>query len=122
MDGSRIEYEPLIGFTHELFCVERPLHTGNGTYLTHFFPSRKAYAVCGVRETDAIRVRLTVVEDTGAALYYGWYDAKDQRLSMVFHARKLVEMCFPYGSRAEENCGRGRLVALHVERSCKESP
>lgn len=119
--NARIEYAPLIGIAGELFCWERPLHTGDGTYLTHFYPSRKAYAVCGVAESDAIRVRLTVIEDDNTALYYGWYCAQNKRLSMIFHARMLVEMCFAYGSRVEEDRGRGRLVALRVDRIGDES-
>jgi hypothetical protein len=123
-DGPRIEYASIVGVTRDLFCVERPFtvarnrsssHVGNPTYLAHFYPSRLTMSVCGFREDDAIRVRLTVIETSDDALYYGWYDAHHQRLSMVFHARSLVAMCFPYGPRAEEERGRGLVVALRVE-------
>lgn len=48
--------------------------------------------------------------------YYGWIDAKDPgEYTNVWPSEGQLEMCFPYGSRAETDRGRGRKVNLIVE-------
>lgn len=56
-----------------------------------------------------VPVVLTITED---GPLWGWWDVKHNTVSMIYWRRMLAEMCFTYGSRAEEDRDRGRLVRL----------
>lgn len=59
-------------------------------------------------------VRVTV--DSTAGEYWGWWEpSKTEPISMVFPDKRLNEVCFTYGSKAEEDRGKGRVVQLRVE-------
>ena len=52
--------------------------------------------------------------------YWGWWSNGDSsrdsppRFNHVYYHRDLVEMCFPYGTAAEEGRGRGALVPVRL--------
>ena len=46
---------------------------------------------------------------------WAWWDTKDKEFQFVFAFRGAVEMCFPYGTKIEEELGRGKLLAVTVE-------
>ena len=59
------------------------------------------------------RVRLTTDPD-GA--FWAWWDAERSAHYMVFPEQMLLETCFTYGSKAEEDRRRGKVVRVRVER------
>lgn len=46
--------------------------------------------------------------------YLGWIDVEDTDPTMI-HRKEIFDMCFPYGSAAEVEAGRGRVVPLRIE-------
>lgn len=47
--------------------------------------------------------------------YWGWLDAKEpDRYIFVWPSEMQLDMCFPYGPKAEENRGHGRKMNLMV--------
>ena len=60
--------------------------------------------------------------------YWGWWSAGDPsrdirpRFNHVYYHRDLVEMCFPYGTAAEAERGRGILVPVRVTLAKTVSP
>jgi len=81
-------------------------------YWWHLYPSKVALRMCSVPEEDMKRVRVSY-DENGA--YWGWWDAEKEHFTMIWPSRVQVEICFPYGSAAEERRGRGKLVQLKVE-------
>lgn len=61
-----------------------------------------------------IRIRERVSTDPPSD-YWGWLGADKNYYHFVFYHKSLMEMCFPYGSKAEEERGRGRAVNLIVQ-------
>ena len=55
---------------------------------------------------------LVTVDEEGT--YWGWYSAERMDVSMIFAHRTSLEICFPYGSKIEEDRDRGRVVRLRV--------
>lgn len=47
--------------------------------------------------------------------YWGWWENKDQQYWFVFAWRGGVDMCFTYGSDAEEKRGRGKVLRVLVK-------
>lgn len=84
--------------------------------LANFFKSRQAYVACG--DAPVVRVRI-ITDDAGS--HWSWWDAERKSHSMIFGSRVLVEICFPYGSRAEEERGRGKVVRVRVEQIAEEA-
>ena len=70
----------------------------------HFFLSRNAYIAHWNHPSTVRRVRV-IVDPEGP--FWGWryalsHDSFSGQISMIFSRRLLVEVCFPYGTKAEE--------------------
>jgi hypothetical protein len=64
---------------------------------------------------DRSLVQVEVQEDpTGT--YFGWVDAEQGSgiPTMIWPNRSLFEMCFPSGSRAEVDLGKGRVAQMSI--------
>lgn len=62
-----------------------------------------------------VRIRESRDEDPPSD-YFGWIDSDDPgEFTFVMPCEGMLEMCFPYGSKAESDRGRGRKVNLIVE-------
>jgi hypothetical protein len=61
------------------------------------------------------RVRVTLVEGEHSGLYWGWLATDGKYPEYMYPLRDAVEVCFPYGSKCEEEKGRGKVVGLLVE-------
>ena len=61
------------------------------------------------------RVRVTLIEDNHDGMYWGWLATDSKCPSMIYDARQLVEICFTYGTKCEEELGRGKVVGLLVD-------
>ena len=46
--------------------------------------------------------------------YWGWYDNNTKKFSMIYAQHFLLEMCFPYGTKASEEFGKGKAYRLEI--------
>jgi len=58
-----------------------------------------------VKETDS--------EDD--SMYWGWKNFESKEFRYINSIKGMVEICFPYGTDAEEKVGRGKLVRISIE-------
>lgn len=112
---------PLIA---ELYAVRMKSSVTPGDFwYTHFY-QRELIVMCSLGEP--IKVRLTELSEPEEGCYWSWKKLLDnsfpeeKQLSVPeFHftgaAVCLVEICFAYGSKAEEARGRGKLVPVRME-------
>lgn len=65
---------------------------------------------------DTLPVHEVAVEECAEepGCYFAWWDAATERFDFVYPERGLVEMCFPYGTKIEEERGAGKLFAVRV--------
>jgi hypothetical protein len=96
-----------------LYCVEQPLHGGRGTWYAHFYPHPGLTASCVGKEARVLEAVVSEGEEQEGC-YWAWWDSHGQRFMFVYPRRFLVEMCFPYGPRVEEQKDRGRLLPVDV--------
>ena len=47
--------------------------------------------------------------------YWGWWDAEDKKFTLIWPKHFLLEMCFPYGTKAEEERGKGKIYRVNVK-------
>jgi hypothetical protein len=58
---------------------------------------------------------VTVTETVEAPdCYWGWWAADEAKFVHVYPYKAAVEMIFPYGTKAEEKAGAGKLLPLVV--------
>ena len=70
---------------------------------------------CSLYDSVSPMHKVKVEEDfTGKNEYYGWFDNSTQDYRMIWCKKQLVEICFPYGYKIEEEKGKGRLVPLKI--------
>lgn len=46
--------------------------------------------------------------------YWGWKNAQNGEYEFIHPLRQGLELCFPHGTKAEENEGRGKVVGLAI--------
>jgi len=55
-----------------------------------------------------------VPTDDESGTHWAWLDSDETSPSMIWPFREALEMCFPYGSKAEVDHGRGIVVRLRL--------
>ncbi len=95
-----------------LYCHKHPPDR-NGTVYENFFLSPIGVRACGTKH-PVIRVTVRAAENDENHSHWGWWDNERQHFAMIYPAKFLAEMCFTYGSKAEEDLGRGKLMPLVV--------
>lgn len=68
---------------------------------------------------DKSKVYHVSLEEDPDGDYWAWLDLKDKQkpeITMVFPYRESVEICFPYGTKVEEQRGYGRVIRCKVEK------
>lgn len=78
-----------------------------------FYPSTMQVRMCG--DHPIVRVRVSETETPTDRSYWAWWDNERQHFTMVYYSRVQVEICFAYGSKAEEARGRGKVCQVDVE-------
>jgi hypothetical protein len=64
-----------------------------------------------IYEIDVIKTD-EINEDT----YYGWLKSDgDKNISFIYPIPGLVDINFPYGYKAEEDSGKGKLIIVKIE-------
>lgn len=101
--------EPVVGATFELLAQKREKrYSGFFTHKIHF-------ATSGPDPILAMKLTVITSEDATEDDYWAWWDSETDSVRHVWPREFLVEMCFPYGSKAESERGRGRVIRVRVE-------
>jgi hypothetical protein len=94
----------------------------------HFGISPVSASLYGHKEEEIIKVEVSVAEDQTEALppqndpkinepdYWGWWDAKQEKFSLIWSKYFLLNMCFPYGMKVEEEAGKGKAYRVNVKK------
>lgn len=61
------------------------------------------------------KVDVREARDGETSIYWAWWENKRQNFGLIYPSRVQLEVCFAYGSQAEINRGRGRVVQVVVE-------
>lgn len=105
----------------KLYCHKAAKH-GGGEYLAHFHGHPRTVALYFEKPEPIFVVLVSEgIEEQNGIQYWAWWNEKDQVFEMVYPSKGVVNMCFPYGAKAEEECGRGKLlpvVKIQILESC----
>ncbi len=106
------------------YCTKRYREQDGKTYYMNIFGHIKTVQACIERhekiyEIDVSEVIKTDVNEIDENLYYGWLEylesGENGRILYIYPVLSLVDICFAYGYKAEENIGKGRLIRVKIE-------
>ena len=60
-----------------------------------------------------IDVREAAEDEMSATPYYGFLD-NDGEIKNIYPTFGLFDMCYPYGARAEEKAGKGKIIKVII--------
>jgi len=96
------------------------LRDEDGTFV-HEATNPKACRMWG--KGEVWRVRVTERANDAEAKYWAWWEnqyengpvKREEGFEFVWRSPGLVDICFAYGYKAEEERGRGHMLAVDVE-------
>ena len=96
-----------------MYCHQGTDHKGK-PWLQDFYPNAFCVRICGHKENI---LKVEVVEDDSGKTdsYWGWWDAEKEKFQFVYAAKMLLNMCFAYGMKAEEDRGRGKGMPVRIQ-------
>jgi len=97
-----------------LIAEEFEDHLGQ-TRFRHFFPSLMQLRMCSADEARLYEVEIAAGTHSDPGGYWGWWENEGRRWAWVFGSKVQCEVCFPYGSKAEEERGRGWMLPVDVK-------
>jgi len=83
----------------------------DGTNLRHFFPWQHGAEIC----SDVGYVARVVIIPDDNGTWWCWRSTADDRVHHVWPNLDLLDMCFPYGIKAEVERGRGKYFQARVK-------
>jgi hypothetical protein len=101
--------EPIIGASFKLFAQKLP-----GRYYG-FYASERHFITSGPEPVLPMKVTVLAASEAVETDYWGWWKAEGDYVCLIYPRESLLEMCFPYGSKAETERGRGWVVRVRVE-------
>lgn len=109
--------------------IEPSIHTAvlKDKRYTHFGVNKHNACLYGDKLEDIVQVEVSIADDqkippapqndpnVNDPDYWAWWDNKEQRFSIIWAKHFLLEMCFPYGIKAEEDRDFGKAYRVNVK-------
>jgi hypothetical protein len=61
------------------------------------------------------KIVLRECDESETPKYFGWKDFVQERYNFIYNSKILVQICFPYGIKAAEKRGLGKLVGFILD-------
>lgn len=100
------------------YCVKRYRKQDGKTYYMYIFSHIKTVQAHIEKNEEIYEIDVSEAKeiDENSNLYYGWIESGGNgQILYIYPILSLVDICFAYGYKAEENSGRGRLVRVKIE-------
>jgi len=96
------------------YCTKRLREQDGKEYYTNIFSHEKSVRMCTNTSEKIFKIDVREAKNDEQTPYVGWLDSEDN-ISFIFPNLVLLEVCFPYGTKPEIICGRGRIVKVIIE-------
>ena len=70
--------------------------------------------MCVKTDEPIYEIEITETDKPDSDSYWAWKDL-DGKISMIYYILPALNICFPYGSRAEEVAGHGKVIRVDIE-------
>ena len=96
------------------FCNKRLRYQDGIEYYTNIFTNEKSVKMCNNSPEKIYKIDVREAKEDEETPYVGWL-YPDGNISMIFPNRILLEICFPYGTKAETEHGNGRVIRIIIK-------
>ena len=96
------------------YCAIIPRHNEPGIHYIDIYPSIIQVKMCIELGIPVYQIDVTKTDEPTDSSYWAWEDPDDS-ICLVYYAFFLLNMCFPYGTAAEEEAGRGKVIRVNIE-------
>lgn len=96
------------------YCVKRYREQDGKVYYRNISPNIKTVQMCVDKNEKIYEIDISETNEIVGDTYYGWRNDKGN-ISFIYPVITLVDICFPYGYKAEEDSGKGKLVVVKIE-------
>ena len=96
------------------YCVKRLREQDGILYFTNIFPDPRTVRMCLNSPEPIFEIDVKESDIDNNQPYWGWLDAEDGEIRYVFPAKTLVSACFPYGVKAAEESGQGKMIKVAI--------
>ena len=113
-------------YSTSMYCTKKPSDRLSAGIIYDNFATDARTTRCYDSKSPLLNVVVEECEESPDC-YWGWWEydfdwIKGERVAnstkgefvFVYYHKGLVEMCFPYGSKAEEERGRGKLLPVRI--------
>lgn len=96
------------------YCTKELREVDGKYYYKNCFSSEKTVRMCSKEKVHKVNVREASPEEETP--YVGWLKLKPEGdIDFIFPNLTLLEVCFPYGTKAEAERGRGKVIRVKIE-------
>lgn len=93
----------------------------NGKCFHHFNITPFSAMLYGDKTENIVPVKFKISNNqntpsvTAASVdYWGWYDNSEGKFTLIFQNWLSLNICFPYGIKGAEDCGKGKAYRLEL--------
>ena len=97
------------------YCTKELREQDGKIYYKNIFSSEKSVLMCLCLSSPKKIFKIDVREakEDEETPYVGWLDSEGN-IDFIFPNLTLLEVCFPYGTKAEERCGKGKIIRVKI--------
>ncbi len=98
-----------------MYCQEFNRHDGEKFY-THFYLNLIAIRLADSK-SPILKVNVKEIREGEESDYWAWWshEKDDNKFMICYYQKKILNMCFPYGMKIEEDRGNGIGVNVMIE-------
>jgi hypothetical protein len=86
-----------------------------GKVFYHCYASPIAVELCGVAREAIVQISIRAAKEGEETPYWGWWEYRDNKYTMIYPSKLQSDMCFTYGVKAAEEAGQGKQLQLVLE-------
>lgn len=96
------------------YCTKEYRRQDGKFYYTNIFSTIKSVKMCIAEPAPIFKIDVIETKEIDENSYYGWLEFEDSNISYIYPHLTLFSVCFPYGYKAEEERGIGKLIRVKI--------
>jgi hypothetical protein len=98
------------------YCIKELREQDGKIYYKNIFSSEKTVLMCLSSPKKIYKIDVREAREDEETPYVGWLSSEGD-INFIFPHLTLLEICFPYGSEAEELSGKGKVIRVKIDES-----
>lgn len=96
------------------YCTRKFHEIDKVNYYQNIYPSILQVQMCIDKSELIFKIDVREAKENEKTPYYGWLE-NDGRITMIYEHILKFKVCFPYGYKAEQKRGKGKMIKVLIE-------